>query len=644
MTPGYGIMRGIVPIRSVLMFRGLIISVLAVTTFSPLFSAETRPNVVLILADDLGYADLGCYGGEIDTPAIDGLARDGLQFTHFRATPMCVTSRVALMAGMPMNAAGNQNYRHAVPLPIRLKAAGYRTVMVGKWHAGEPSPRAERLFDRSFGFLGGMTDSFAGGKDWFLDRESFSQFGPNFYATSAFADRSIEFMDDAVEREQPFFMYVAFNAPHHPCQAPQKTVEKYEPTYTAGFDAIRQARREAQIERGLIDPSWAIADADAAVRQWDQLSPERKRIEANRMAAYAAAVDEVDQATGRILAYLDEAGLRDNTLVLFLSDNGGDYSNGSPETDAKQVPWKRGANPTSSNGWAAVKCTPFRYFKHACHEGGLAVPCLIRWPAGMTRQTGSLVHAPTSITDIYPTLLELAGIDDEKRLGEEGQRSLTGASLTPLFQQDGTRPAPPIFSWYTFSRSWIEDGWKAVRLYDGPWQLFNMEADRGEVHDQSTDEPQRLQQLVDRWTAFAKANDVPDVDTPTVTPQRGWGSHRLLMVAPNLVSLNPANGRTDVASDTKLTLTFTAPIDFKNTTGRTIRLYDASNNATPIWQADPDETHPAQNQTSLTFTDLPPLQPGRDYHIRWDPGFAHIGGQPLGPLNNGAYWWRFRVQ
>ncbi len=336
------------------------------------------------MADDLGYADIGCFGSEIQTPSIDRLASEGLQFSRFRATPMCVTSRIALMSGMPMHRAGRHSYTHSIPLAQLLKTAGYRTMMTGKWHGGSPDPRSRELFDRSFGFLGGATDSFTGGKDWFLDDKPFDGFTDDFYSTRAFADRSIEFMKQAVSKQQPFFMYVAFNAPHHPCQAPKRTVDKYSQTYRRGYEVLRKKRRQKQVALGLVDPDWRIAPLGNEVRRWNELTEHRRKVEAGRMAAYAAAVDEVDQSVGRMLDYLKEAGIEHNTLVIFLSDNGGDYSNGSMTTDEKQIPWEPGTNPSSSNGWASVKCTPFRYYKHSCHEGGIATPMVIRWPAGVT--------------------------------------------------------------------------------------------------------------------------------------------------------------------------------------------------------------------------------------------------------------------
>ncbi len=431
---------------------------LAVCTCAILLSAwapshaADRPNILLIVADDLGYSDLGCYGSEIKTPCLDRLAAGGLQFTRFRATPMCVTSRIALMAGMPMHRAGGQQYSSSLPLPKLLKRAGYRTLMTGKWHAGQPDPRSADLFDRAFGFLGGMTDSFAGGKDWFLDRDPFNDFGDGFYSTAAFADYSIHFMRESIERGEPFFMYVAFNAPHHPCQAPRETVERYGEVYQRGYEEIRAARLSALVEKGVISRVESTGVPGAEVRRWNELTEHRRSVEASRMAAYAATVDEVDQAVGRLLEFLDDQRIADNTLVIFLSDNGGDYGNGSLRDDESQIPWLAGSNPSSSNAWARVKCTPFRYYKHACHEGGLATPLIIRWPQGIQAHPGTQVDWPASITDLYPTLEQVAGAGSSSRTADPALHHTTGCSWLPVFQGETPVGRPPIFEWYTFSR------------------------------------------------------------------------------------------------------------------------------------------------------------------------------------------------
>jgi arylsulfatase len=601
-----------------------------------------RPNVLLLMADDLGYSDLGCFGGEIQTPRIDRLAAEGLRFSHFRATPMCVTSRIALMSGMPMHRAGQHSYRHSIPLPRLLKAAGYRTMMTGKWHGGSPDPRSPDLFDRSFGFLGGATDSFVGGKDWFFDDKPYDHFSEDFYSTRVFADRSIEFMQEAVAVEKPFFMYVAFNAPHHPCQAPKPTVEKYSQTYLRGYERLRKTRRDRQITLGLVDPDWPVAPVGNEVRRWDELTDHRKTVEAGRMAAYAAAVDEVDQAVGRMLDYLHDAGLAQNTIVIFLSDNGGDYSNGAIATDEQQVAWLPHTNPSSSNGWASVKCTPFRFYKHSCHEGGVATPMVIRWPKGVTHDAGKLIDAPTSITDIYPTLMDLAGARYPPRFEGRETRLPTGASLLPLFRND-RRETPAVFQWYAFSRAWIEDEWKAVSLYNGPWQLFNLRHDRCESTDVSNQHSERLANMIERWQAFAVQSGVPVESSESVT-QHQWGWHRLNMAFPELASLTPANGSVADPDGLELVLSFNEPISFAGTEGRKIALYDISNESEPVWQADPDSASGAQGEMTVRFQNIPRLLPNRHYAVRSDAGWIKVGGRPAGALNDGAFWWRFRTQ
>ncbi|MEM9185124.1 MAG: sulfatase-like hydrolase/transferase [Planctomycetota bacterium] len=608
---------------------------------APAAAPAGRPNVLLMMADDLGYADLGCYGGEIETPHLDGLAGAGVRFSHFRVTPMCTTSRVALMAGMPLMRSGGGDYKHSAPLPAVLRRAGYRTMMVGKWHAGKPDPRSRRLFDRAFGFLGGMSDCFVGGDDWFLDAEQYRDFSPDFYATDAFADYGVRFMREALEQDQPFFLYVAFNAPHHPCQAPRATVEKYRGRYRRGYEWFRQRRFERQQELRLVGADLTPSEPGTEARRWDELPRKRQRIEANRMAAYAAAVDEVDQSVGRLLRFLDESDISDETLVLFLSDNGGDYNNGSLHGDARQVPWKPRNNPSSSNGWASVKNTPFRSYKHSCYEGALAAPLIVRWPNGADLQAGSIVHETCSITDLYPTLLDVAGADYPEEFDGHPVRPLVGASLTPLLAANGERSTPPAFFRYNYSRAWVEDEWKAVSLYGGPWQLFNLTKDRGERVDLASANPLKLANRVKKWERFARESGAPT--QPTGDRQHEWGWHRKLMVCPALTDLRNDFEAVDGGVRVTLRLELDKAIDFRETRGKKIRLFAVSDEDTPVWQADPDQSHPAQGRKAIVFDDVPLLKPDRQYYVLWEPGWVRVGGQPVRSLNDGAYWWRFRT-
>ena len=360
------------------------------------------------------------------------------------------------------------------------------------------------------------------------------------------------------------------------------------------------------------------------------------------MAAYAAAVDEVDQGIGRMLDYLHDAGMERNTLVIFLSDNGGDYSNGSITRDELQVPWQPKTNPSSSNGWASVKCTPFRYYKHACHEGGIATPLVIRWPAGVKQPAGKIIDAPASITDIYPTLIELAGIEYPRR-SRAAKTQPTGSSLLPLLERNGSREATPVFQWYDFSRAWIQEEWKAVSLYGGPWQLFNLRDDRCEANDLAQQQPERLAEPRRKVARLCSGVGCSRCKSAGSRAAIRMGLASPPANVPVTDRLSPGNGATADSTTIELSMSFTQQIDFAGTAGKTISLYDVSDEATPIWQADPDETHDAQGKLTVSFDDVPRLLPNKHYAIRSDAGWIKVGGRPAGALNDGAYWWRFRT-
>lgn len=604
--------------------------------------SKEKPNVLLIMADDLGYSDIGSYGAEIETPNLDRLAAGGIRYSQFRATPMCSTTRVALMAGMSYPAAGNGSYEHTLPLPTLLKEAGYRTMMSGKWHAGRANPRSPELFDRFFGFLGGMSDCFAGGPDWFEGQTPFKDFGDGFDATTAMTDRSIEYMKEALEMEAPFFMFVSYNAPHHPLQAKQETVEKYTGHYMQGYEAIRNARHQRQIEMGLVKSHWGAAEPGVEVRRWEDLPNERKVVEVARMAAYAAMVDEMDQGIGRLLAFLEESGELDNTLIIFMSDNGSDYNNGSILTDAKQVPWLPKSNPTLSNGWAWAKNTPFNYYKHACHEGALAVPFIVHWPQTLQQRAGDIDDAAIAVTDIYPTLAELAKV--EYPAEAQQLRPLTGRSFLASMTEEAPFTAPNRFLWFNQSRALIQGQYKVVSLYGGPWKLYDMVSDRAEKNDLALSKLKLVGLLSYRWKNYASEIGMPpQLRKPTGQHQHGWGWHRLQMFAPQLVSTFPENSKMTAPGSTRLEMRFNAPIDLAGRVGKYIRLFKVSDESKPVWQIDPDAQHPSQGTKHLIFKDLPPLEPDTQYYVLIDGGAFKVGGRHVGVINDGAYWWRFRT-
>ncbi|WOO43305.1 arylsulfatase [Rubellicoccus peritrichatus] len=622
----------------------IVIAIFVSGCFGPVVwgMAEEQPNILLIMADDLGYADLGCYGGEIDTPNLDRLAENGVRFSHFRVTPMCTTTRVALMAGMSYQAAGEGSYKHAIPLPTLLQEAGYRTMMTGKWHAGKADPRSPEVFDRFFGFLGGMTDCYAGGNDWFLGEEPFNDFGSDFDATTAITDEAIVFMDEAIDDEEPFFMFVSYNAPHHPLQARRDTVEKYRGHYADGYEAVREARYERQLEMGLVDPDWTPSPPGVEVRRWDDLPEDRREIEDFRMAAYAAMVDEMDAGIGRLLDLLKESGQYDDTLVIFFSDNGGDYGNGSILTDENQVPWLPHNNPTSSNGWAWVKNTPFANYKHASHEGALAVPMIVHWPKYLEQPAGVIEDERIDVTDIYPTLLDVTGVSYPGKAA--GLRPLTGYSFLPVLTDDETFNAPPRFLWFAQSRAWIEDDMKVVSLYGGPWQLYDMRADRTEQHDLSDERPKETARFADKWMNYAKSIGMPRTKRlPPKPGQHGWGYHRLRMFSPFLVDTFPANSQLTAPGSQRLEMNFSKPVSFSKTSENFIQLYEVGDEKYPVWTGDRNDAKLKNKNTALVFDDVPKLKPDTQYFVLIKPGSFKVGGRPVGVINDGAYWWRFRT-
>lgn len=620
----------------------VLLSVYALLLCHQNLTAISRPNVLLIIADDLGFSDLGCYGGEISTPNLDRLAGGGIRFSNFRATPMCSTTRVALIAGMSYQSAGMGSYRNVLPLPVFMKQAGYRTMFCGKWHAGNANPRSEALFDRSFGFLGGMTDCYAGGNDWFECNKPYKKFGRNFDATSFITSYSIKYMQEALKDDDPFFMVVSYNAPHHPLQARKKTVEKYLNKYSSGYEKIREARYKRQLSIGLIDPTWDPVPAGVEVRVWEELPKERQVIEDFRMAAYAAMVDEMDQGIGRIIKFLENEKRLENTLIIFMSDNGGDYNNGSIFADGNQIPWKPGNNPTSSNGWAWVKNCPFSKYKHACHEGALAVPFIVHWPSAIRVPEGSINHSDIAVTDIYPTLVEMTGAQNPG--SNDSFKPLEGRSFLNTMARGATFNSPSRFISYRYSKAWIEDNMKAVSLYGGSWELYDIRKDRTEQFNLANSMTGTVKEFSKRWNDFAKGVGMSRPAIESVEKkEHGWGWHRMQMFAPQLVSTYPENSKLTSLRNPRIEMHFSASIDLAGSKGKFISLYKVSDESKPIWKMDPDKNHPGNGTKSLIFNNLPPLEPDTQYFILIDRGAFKVGGKPVGVINDGAYWWRFRT-
>lgn len=502
---------------------------------------DQRPNIVLIMADDLGYSDLGSYGGVgIDTPHLDRLADRGLRFTQFYNTGKCGPSRAELLSGRYWHS--NTLYwnhgdnapswswaydstktastppveRNSVTIAEVLDQAGYHTMMVGKWHlSGTPSTRG---FERSFGFLNGAINYFtgvgtAGQTDvWRLNGAPYEVPETDFYATHAFTDRSVEFVEAAdTNDEQPFFLYLSYNAPHYPLQAPAETVEKYRRRFAAGWDSLRQARHQRQRQLGLVPDRWTPAPINATtapqyprIPQWSDLSMERKWSEDLKMATYAAMVEEMDRGIGRLMTRLEALGEADNTLVLFLSDNGA-------------CPFVRSRTPQVPPGpaasfhnydtpWANLSNMPFRGYKRQAFEGGVSTPFIVSWPEGIAPgRRGDRTRQVGHVTDVMPTLLAAAEASYPRRFGGRAVEPGAGRSLLPVIEE-GARVdrTEPLF-WSFKRNAAVRMGrYKLVARRTEPWRLYDMQADRTETTDLSDQRPETRAELRRRYHEWAE--------------------------------------------------------------------------------------------------------------------------------------------
>ncbi len=500
--------------------------------------AAEKPNIVLIVADDMGYSDIGCYGSEIPTPNLDALAANGLRFTQFYNTARCSPTRAALLTGLhPHQAgvgrlaedAGGAAAKHpagylgylndrCVTLAEVLRPAGYRTYMAGKWHLGmhdEARWPLQRGFDRYYGILAGAASYLrpAGMRGLTLDNQQLPPpTEPGYYTTDAFTDFAVQTVREH-KGDAPFFLYLAFNSPHWPLHAREEDIAKFVGKYRAGWDALRTERHARMLSLGIVSKDWPLSPRDDGARAWDALTDEQKTRLDYRMAVYAAQVHRMDWNIGRLTAALRESGKLDNTLLVFLSDNGGCSE---PFTDLGGMPQTAINDPAVSGsvsygtGWANVSNTPFRKFKSCLNEGGIATPLIVHWPVGLTTKPGALDATPGYLTDLMPTALEVTGATYPKERHGTALSPLEGRSLVPLLHAAHPPAAPREFCWEQYGNKAIRDGdLKAVfpapgkTNGSGQWELYDLARDRTELHDLAAERPADLQKLIARWDAWA---------------------------------------------------------------------------------------------------------------------------------------------
>ena len=531
-------------------------------TLSVIIHAAERPNIIIIMSDDMGYSDIGCYGSEIETPVLDKLASKGLRYTRFYNTGRCCPTRASLLTGLYAHQAGigqmtsdggQPGYRgdlsrNAVTIAEALGVTGYRTYMSGKWHVtkqlkpdGDKSNwPLQRGFDRFYGTIIGAGSLF---DPWTLTKgnqaitpDNDPDYQPEeWYYTDAISDYAARYVREHKKdhADQPFFMYVAYTAAHWPMHALEKDIKKYKGRYDAGYEAIRKARYQKMKQLGVIE-DWPLSDAP---QKWASFSEDQRAWELRCMEVYAAMVDSMDQGIGRIVKSLEDTGQLDNTLILYLQDNGGCAEGLGRKTNLKKRPEgivpmgkdelqtamiparsrdgrpvrtgpKAMPGPTDTyiaygRNWANVSNTPFREYKSRNHEGGIATPLIAHWPKGI-KAHGELRHEPGHLIDLMATCVDLSGADYPKKFADQQIIAMEGRSLAGGF--DGDRDEERVLMFEHFGKAAIRKGkWKLVRLgYKQSWELYDIQKDRTELNDLSKEKPELAREMADLWEKEAE--------------------------------------------------------------------------------------------------------------------------------------------
>jgi arylsulfatase len=527
--------------------------------------AADKPNILVVLTDDMGFSDLGCYGGEIRTPNLDDVAANGLRFTQFYNTARCCPTRASLLTGLyphqagvghMMDDKGSDAYRGDLnrktpTIAEALKTAGYRAYALGKWHVtrhnGPDGPKhnwpLQRGFDRYYGTIHGA-GSYYDPATLTRDNTAISPFADpeykpaTFYYTDAISDHAVRFLADHAKdhASKPFFMYVAYTAAHWPMHALPEDIARYKGKYDGGYEPIRNARLERAAKLGLIDPKQGMALAPG---EWHKVRD--KKWEAAGMEVYAAMIDRMDQGVGKIVAELKRTGQLDNTLILYLQDNGGCAevmgragNNEHPNLDRPDKPTFPPLKPEAllppgsvppqtrdgypvrmgpkvmpggpdtyvayGQGWANVSNTPFREYKHWVHEGGISTPLIAHWPKGIAAdRRGKLTNDPGHLIDIMATCIDLTG----SRPADDSPKP-EGVSLRPAFAGKAIERTQPIFWEHEGNKAVRSSKWKLVAKHNKPWELYDIDADRVESYDLCAREPERVKELSAAWDAWAK--------------------------------------------------------------------------------------------------------------------------------------------
>jgi arylsulfatase A-like enzyme len=500
---------------------------------------EQKPNIILIMADDMGYSDIGCFGSEIKTPNLDRLASQGVRFTQFYNASRSCPTRASLLTGLYQHQAGvgdmvnNLGYpsyqgylnNQCVTLGEALKLNGYNTYMSGKWHVGnrpETLPR-KRGFDRYFGLIDGAGSYFeriayranSPAPRWMSDDVDFNPPDSGFYMTDAITDNALSFIKDESGNREPFFLYLAYTSPHWPLHALPEDIAKYRGKYLTGWEVLRKERYKRMLEMGIIEASAKLSPKDADSPDWESLSADEKKMWDLRMAVYAAMIDRMDQNIGRVIEQLKQTGELKNTLIIFLSDNGGCHENTTNQRNFLKATGETGTKNSFDAveiPWANVSNTPFRMFKHWVHEGGISTSFIACYPEKI--RGGTISRQPGHIIDLMPTLLDLAGGKYPEIFKGNKILPMEGISLVPAFGGKELKRENPLFWEHEGNRAMRSGDWKLVSAYDYTakkfkvWELYDLKNDRSELSDLSIKNPEKAKQMIDQYNKWSARTGV----------------------------------------------------------------------------------------------------------------------------------------
>lgn len=483
-----------------------------------------RPNVLVMMVDDLGFSDIGCYGSEIDTPNLDSLAGDGLRFSQFYNTAKCHSSRVSLLTGQYCIAAGDVSLSHAVTSAEVLAKAGYTTAMTGKWHLKQQP--TDFGFQKYFGHLSGACNYFAGDNTFRLNGKPWNVPSEGFYTTVANVDYGLRFLNEARQVDQPWYLYVAFNAPHAPLHALPEDYAKYKGKYSKGWDVTRDARIAKQKQEGVIPDSLTPSPRPEHIPAWDDLTQWQRDYEANRMSTLAAMIDRVDQEVGRLIEDLKRNGELENTFILFVADNGAcPYDRQKPRLNVEPTDAK--TTLADSTGWSWARNSPFRYYKQNQFEGGISTPAIVHWPAGLKQPAGAVVDQPAHLIDVLPTLAEITQSNIPESWENRDLRPVSGISLKPILDGNLIAKRPPIHLLFSLDRGLRDGDWKLVSFQSEHWELYNVADDRSELNDLAEVYPERLNAMIATWEDMTKnVLHAPKKSYSEVSESTGTHRHR----------------------------------------------------------------------------------------------------------------------